>query len=650
MSVHDKISMDDVKKLCVEQSYYTRQEFLTKYLNNIKKLFDTSEAQSPTCYIFYAWPTSDNQDSEYWVQPFLVTLHDHLRKAGIITLIDIVDLDSFDNIDDFIEKSQTSDYIIFVGTDSLLEKIESNLSYIERYESRCASNKHVIDTHKYGHSRVLSIPMTDNLYSYFIRTFGNFYSELSHGYIAMLHYLFEKIYKDKINERVSDYTNLRISTSDFFIKISQEIIDTESKINYHHNLLAHIMSDSKYIITNTKRIMYHFHQIKETNINNELIKEIKLNNEQTKLDTKDCNNKLLYDNYGEQFQRPSICKNFIKREKLIKRINKYFEQSQENQNTILYICGLSGIGKSEQVKYHYLYPNKPYRFRIWFDANNTDNLYSQYIELAKLNGIKFNENNILKDQVILAKKWIESQNRFLLVYDNVINNQQIRDLLPQRGHHDIIITTRNNCWISCNKLKFNNKFGVMNMKESIELIHKIAGLQSETSNLKILIEKLGYMPLALTQAAAYIGETNSTIENYLKLYSEFQHILLNYKDLSNNPKHELAWTTFDHDLKEIEQKCPHAIIALKQVSWFNSEVIPGEILEKMVNCTDDYYVDLLWDDIKECFSEYSLMYITREKYEFTMHPIIRDIIRSKQTEIERNEILNKINETLLNIK
>jgi hypothetical protein len=73
-------------------------------------------------FICYAWPDEKTEKYLSWLQPFLVGLRDHLRSAGLIALLDIKDCSSGANIFLHMTQAESSDFVILVGTESLLRK------------------------------------------------------------------------------------------------------------------------------------------------------------------------------------------------------------------------------------------------------------------------------------------------------------------------------------------------------------------------------------------------------------------------------------------------------------------------------------------------------------------------------------------------
>jgi len=309
------------------------------------------------------------------------------------------------------------------------------------------------------------------------------------------------------------------------------------------------------------------------------------------------------------------------------------------------------------AKYYYHYPPEPYSLRVCFDAENREILYSQYIALAKMYNIEFSEQVPIPEQVKLIKEnwleqqrdylliydnvsnaenlegllpeqvklikenWVEKQRDCLLIYDNVSNAENLEGLLPEQGKHHIIITTRNEVdWPTHQMLAID----VVEEHESMKLLEKMLGFGIKFPE---LAKVLGYLPLPLAQAGAYIEEKSKSVDDYLELYARYPSYLMSDTTLELAPKHEPIWTTFDKDFKELETICPSAMTTLKLASSLDGEIIQEKILKSMLEIAIDEPINLLWNDIKGYISQYSLMDIDAEKHEFKMHTLVQNILR-----------------------
>lgn len=247
-----------------------------------------------------------------------------------------------------------------------------------------------------------------------------------------------------------------------------------------------------------------------------------------------------------------------------------------------------------------------------------------------------------KVQKVIA--WLEGQPPCLLVFDNVERKEDLEGLLPTDGGHHILITTRNGvAWPNNQRLDV----GVMQEEEAIDLLVKIIGLDKETKKskedlLKKLIgnDYLGYLPLAITQAGAYIDAKSISIQEYMKEFKENQKSFWDEEN-SNYTKHAPVWVTFDMNFAALKEYFL-ALNTLKQASWLNHTAVPEDLLSSMVDVENEVARKKTWRDIKEQLKRYSLMRFDADKQQASIHPLLQEILRNKQTEEEQIAIFENV--------
>ena len=126
------ISIEKIKSLYISQAVVAVDRKLRLNLNlllaEIAKL--NPSTQNKSCFISYAWPTDDNLCLEFWIQPFLFCLYDHLQIAGIIPRLDIIDnKHTGADISKFSREVLTTDWILLVGSRSLWDKKNASTRY-----------------------------------------------------------------------------------------------------------------------------------------------------------------------------------------------------------------------------------------------------------------------------------------------------------------------------------------------------------------------------------------------------------------------------------------------------------------------------------------------------------------------------------------
>ena len=632
MSSEDREALNNkTKRLYAQQSYIARKNSLKDHLAKIKALLTKPGKPGPVCYVSYAWPSPENKE-EYWVQPFLSILYNHLTAAGIRMVMDIRDNEPGASIYQFMQKYYEGNHVLLIGTESLLQKHYSPVLHAVKTELNIISRKAEEDSKTYNHSRLCPLLLSGTIRSSFPEIYDK-YSTVRDaregGYMAMLRGLVDWTYKQQIcpvGEDKSTYEKIWKDLEVEHLKVLQEL-DTEKEISigYHRQSLQNLKEDTQFQAVQAQEQAKHSSAVGA--------KIIGVLMESQGLDIKQ-----LYSEYGEQYQRPSITPDFVERQVLWKKIVTHFNKADQ-QILTLSAHGLGGMGKTELARYYYLNPLRPYVIRAWFNAENKKQLYAQYVELAKLHGIEYSKEMPIEEQARSVKSWLDRQKDCLLVYDNVPDAKQLEGLLPEQGKHHILITSRNEVdWPMHQKLDID----VMEQEEAIALICRITDCSKIHPRLPELVNTLGYLPLALAQAGAYIAEKQTSIEDYLELYRKYQSILMSDETLARNPKHEPVWVTFNMNFEALGKDCPSALTILKQVSWLDASVVPELLLKTMLSDTKTGSADLLWAEVKRYIGHYSLMRVDSNKHTLSMHRFLQDILRSKQGKVERKKILNQI--------
>jgi Tetratricopeptide repeat/NB-ARC domain len=249
---------------------------------------------------------------------------------------------------------------------------------------------------------------------------------------------------------------------------------------------------------------------------------------------------------------------------------------------------------------------------FWIHASNTDRIEQGYrliAERMKIPGHKDPKENIFE----LVTRWLqdESKGTWLLVLDNldddaVLSTPQaataktqsgdgisrlqrpLSAYLPQSQNGVILITTRVRS-VATKLIEPRNIILVecMTDKDALTLLKKKLDRPVDDADLRELAHILENMPLAITQAAAYIQqkEARYSVRQYIKAFmrNERQKLsLLNYEagHLRRDPEAKNSIIiTWQISFDDIREKWPASADLLSLMSYFDRQGIPKEVLK-----------------------------------------------------------------------
>jgi len=335
---------------------------------------------------------------------------------------------------------------------------------------------------------------------------------------------------------------------------------------------------------------------------------------------------------------------FIGRKKILEELyNQLVINDKEvSEDLNLTVCvGLGGIGKTQlalQYAYHSLYP---YHLKVWFSADNLNKLKQQYLDFAKTIGY-VEETPNFEAANFYIKNWLKTHPGWLLIYDNVHTYEDISSFLPEKGGH-IILTTRNRYWP--NKFKIL-PVDVMTEEESIVLVHSFMqqniGIK-EIETLKELVKIVGYLPLALSQAGAYLNQTRIPVTQYLELHKSHEEEFLTNNNLFDSQNTASVATTWNISLeavrKETKQHSSLALALLAVCAYLSPEAISESLLITWIkeNYPNSQNPELILPKLISQLSKYSLVNKDDENTSISVHRLVQVIIRQQHKSVDGNK-------------
>ena len=205
------------------------------------------------------------------------------------------------------------------------------------------------------------------------------------------------------------------------------------------------------------------------------------------------------------------------------------------------ISGMGGIGKTE-IATEYIHRHRDeYDIIWWIRAEHHDRVRDALVKLAQRLEVRPAGTESGRDRTIAAVLDVlasGARQNWLLVFDNAAQPLDLQRYLPTGplGGH-IIITSRLQNWpgyIETDSIEV----APFTEDEAISFLrHRVPALganrrppasedERRISEARRLADALGYLPIAIEHAAAYLNETGVSIDDYLTRFAENAHRLL----------------------------------------------------------------------------------------------------------------------------
>ena len=292
------------------------------------------------------------------------------------------------------------------------------------------------------------------------------------------------------------------------------------------------------------------------------------------------------------------------------------------------VTGMGGIGKTQlAVEFAYRYGHR-FKGVHWLDLRDVSGLDGA----IALCGTKMGYTHTDQRELLAAtrKTWVEDGPR-LLILDNFEEVAQANDVLA-RFHYPslrLLVTSRRRDFARFTGMRVQ-PLGVFSEAESLDFLDKTLEHQETPEAKKELTEKLGYLPLALGLAAAYINIKKQGIEGYLKEFGDISKLdslqteWFKELDITNPTQHEQSlFGTFQLFWREVKDEIGQKVFMIAGYLAPNTP-IPLEIFKETLELEDDALA-------KALYRLNSLGLLPSENGLPTIHPLLAAYARTLAT-------------------
>lgn len=315
---------------------------------------------------------------------------------------------------------------------------------------------------------------------------------------------------------------------------------------------------------------------------------------------------------------------FSSREDIAESIHFNFE-TYEDRQIIQILSGIGGVGKT-QIAIEYAYSFLDFYQLIWWIKSETkQGIIDSFMDLGRNFGISDSYLNLDEEEkiAIIIEK-LNCVKKYLLIFDNANNYNEIEKFIPKTNKGSILITSRDNNWkVIGNVISVD----VFTSQEAIEFLKKRT-LIDDLSGAEILSKKLGFLPLAMEQAAAYITNNSLSFLGYLELFEKYKLKLFDLE--SSRPLNYAHTVTITSRLSINRINNESTAQLIKIISFLDADSIELEFIinskkilpHPLSECIQNELQlrEIVWE-----LKRYSL--IKEENGKISIHRLLQEVIR-----------------------
>ncbi|WP_162907851.1 FxSxx-COOH system tetratricopeptide repeat protein [Allorhizocola rhizosphaerae] len=329
--------------------------------------------------------------------------------------------------------------------------------------------------------------------------------------------------------------------------------------------------------------------------------------------------------------------NFTGREALLQYLHTKLQMEREAAVLPRALHGMGGVGKS-QIAIEYVHRHRSdYDLIWWIPADRKVDILASLADLAfrlKLDMTRQANNAVPVLLDALNTGQIPYEN-WLLIFDNAEDVAEARAYFPSGGNGTILVTSRNLEWALTAEESI--EVDVFTPEESRKfLLNRSPDLSPQDADR--LGEELGYLPLAVEQAASWHAVTGMPVTEYLELLQAKRIELLSQTPSAQDQGSvAAAWNV---SLDRLEQKNPAALQLLQVCSFFAPSDISRDLfVAAPVRITAELDT-LLGDSIQLArairdIQSYALARLNHQDSTLQIHRLIQAVLMSRLDDSQR---------------
>ena len=305
------------------------------------------------------------------------------------------------------------------------------------------------------------------------------------------------------------------------------------------------------------------------------------------------------------------------------------------------ISGLGGIGKTQTaVEYAYRH-RQDYQAVFWVRAETKTELFTGINDIARTLELPQTDAQDPNQTLTAVKHWLEQHPNWLLIFDNADTPDLLEAYRPQSDTGHILLTSRAQVF---DRLGIVQPLPLAEMQpqEAVDFLfnrtHCNRDDPQEQEAAHQLTSELGYLPLALEQAGAYILSKHTQLQTYLSSYRQRQLALLEQSRPVSGKYPTSVATTWDLNFQQVEEESPAAADLLRASAFLSPDAIPYELLqlgaehlgERITAALTGVDQDpLLLEELLSPLGRYSLIRQEAEQKTYSIYRLVQEVVKDK---------------------
>ena len=297
--------------------------------------------------------------------------------------------------------------------------------------------------------------------------------------------------------------------------------------------------------------------------------------------------------------------------------------------------GGGGIGKTALAAEYAWRQGASLEAVWWVRAETPTTLVGDYAELASALGLSEAAQPDQHKAVMTVRRWLEDHDRWLLVLDNAEAPDtpsglpaplgRVVDLLPRVVPGQVLVTSRDARWEEHATL---TELDAFTSNEAVAFLLTRSG-SSDQATATHVAALLGWLPLALEQAGAYVRETRIPLSAYLERLQRFPALTLARGRPRDRDPADTVASTWQVSLERV-QPVPGAVAVLEMCAFLGPEEIPRELFAQRLDPAAGR-LDVLADDLftlDEAIGALRRFGLAKaDERTLTVHRLLQQIIR-----------------------